>query len=232
MRMHHLFKPVVTCLCLLALSVCQGCGSSNPMQSSNGSSASSAVNYYSSNFDKQANVNEWQSYKRGGSGMINSYLDSLAFLSQPNSLAVSVTGSVFADSLVYTACSFQPAKDIWLEFDWLLFGMSGESEVVLNLGAVNRASIGYNANGIYLTNNGTRNYLSQGLSKTTWHHVRMVVSGGTNFSSYWLDGINIGTNESTALSPVGEPAGDYVGIKLVFNPGDVVHLDNVQAYHL
>jgi hypothetical protein len=230
MLARHLLKPFAA-LCLVALGACQGGGCSggaNPLQPSSGAT----VFYYHSSFDAQANVNEWLTYKRGGTGLIGDFLDSTEFQSSPHSLGVSVTGSVFGDSLVYTEAVFQPSKDLWLEFDWLLLGMSGENEVVLNLGSVNRASIGYNASGIYLTNNGVRTYMLQNLSTAAWHHVRLLVSGGSNLSSYWLDGAKIGTNESTALSPVGGPAVDYVGIKLLFNPGDVVRVDNVQAYHL
>jgi hypothetical protein len=110
--------------------------------------------------------------------------------------------------------------------------VTGENEVVLNTGSVNRASIGYNSSGIYLTNNGTRSYQSAGFNAGIWHHVKMMVTTGTNLSSYWLDGVQIGSNQNTSISPIGAPTTDYVGVKLVFNPGDVVRVDNVQAYHL
>jgi hypothetical protein len=239
MRKETVLKTILFAGVFSAVAACSNNGCTGPKgdlgptgpQGSQGAPAATATYYYNSGFDTQANLSEWTVYQSGGTGSISTFLDSSAFNSPGESMGVSATGSVFVDSLIYQVLSFDTSKDIWVEFDWLLQGLSGENEIVLRMNNVDKASIGYNGTNIFLTNSGTRYYPAPAISTSLWHHVKMKLTPSTGLSSYWIDGLSIGTNYSTAIVPTSSPnSGDLLGIKLNFTPGDKIRIDNVQCY--
>jgi hypothetical protein len=219
---------------LIALAACTGPkGDMGPsgVQGQSGAPAG-ATYYYNSDFDTQANLSEWSTYQSGGSGSIQVYLDNSAFNSPAEAMGVSVTGTVFSDSLVYSSLPFDTSKDIWLEFDWLLSGVLGQTEVVLNIANKNKASIGYNGSSIYLTNNGTQYNVGPSSPASSWHHIKIDLNPVTGLSSYWLDGMNLGSNYNTAITvPGSPPVGSYVATKFLLASGDKERIDNLQCYH-
>lgn len=226
MRAHLLLLPLLGAG-LLALTACGGDDHHDPMGSSG---PPVATNYYSNTFDTQSTAPDWLIYQRGGTGSITAFVDTVKFLSPPNSLAAQVNGSVFSDSLVYRPITFIASRAVWMEFDWLLSAVNGETEVVINQNSHNSASIGYNASGIYLTNNGVRTTVSTP-DPSQWHHIRMTEEPTNGLSSYWVDNLPIGNNYHTVITPIGAPTVDYVAMKLATNPGGLVQMDNVQVYH-
>jgi hypothetical protein len=228
----------------LATAICAGCangGCTGPKgdMGPSGAAGSSAPNttpiyYYNNNFDTAANLNEWTVYLSAGPGSISTYLDSSVFNSPGTSMGISVTGSVSADSIVYTSLSFDNTKDIWVEFDWNLNGTSSvNTDFVINLGStVNKADIGYDGTHIYLIQSASQINVLSNPTTTQWHHVKIALTPSTGKSSYWFDGLNLGSNYSTNITPGGTPpAGNLIGIKIFPNSGSTTHFDNLQCYH-
>ena len=219
---------------MLALAACTGPkGDMGPSGSQGQSGApANAIYYYNSNFDTQANLSEWTTYQSGGSGSIQTYLDSTAFNSPSEAMGISITGTVLSDSLVYTNLPFDTSKDIWLEFDWFLNGFFVQTEIVVNIANKNKASIGYNGSSLYLTNSGTQYNVGPSSPASSWHHVKIDLNPITGLSTYWLDGMSLGTNYNTSITAPGSPpTGSYLAVKLSAAPGDRERIDNVQCYH-
>jgi hypothetical protein len=234
MRNQSLFKFILGLSAMALLGACTGPkGDLGPTGAQGQSGApASAIYYYNSNFDTQANLSEWTTYQSGGTGSIQVYLDNSAFNSPSEAMGISVTGAVLSDSEVYMALPFNTSRDIWLEFDWLLTGVLGQTEVVLNISNKNKASIGYNGTNLYLTNGSTQYSVGPSSPASSWHHVKIDLNPVTGLSSYWLDGMSLGTNYATAITvPGAPPVGSYIAVKLSPGPGDTDRIDNLQCYH-
>jgi hypothetical protein len=234
MRNQRFFRFVLGISVLALLGACTGPkGDLGPTGAQGQSGApASATYYYNSNFDTQANLSEWSTYQSGGPGSIQVYLDNSSFNSPPQAMSISVTGNITNDSMVYQNLSFDTSKDIWLEFDWLLSGTIGQTEIVLNLGNKNKASIGYSGSSLYLTNSGTQYTVGPSAPASSWHHIKMQYIPATGLSNYWFDGMSLGTNYNTSITvPGSPPTGNYVAIKFSAVAGDKQRIDNLQCYH-
>jgi hypothetical protein len=234
MRNQSFFRFILGISVVALLGACTGPkGDLGPTGAQGQSGApASATYYYNSNFDTQANLSEWSTYQSGGTGSIQVYLDNSAFNSPSEAMGVSITGTVFSDSLVYTNLSFDTSKDIWVEFDWLLTGFFIQTEIVVNIANKNKASIGYNGSNLYLTNSSTQYTVGPSSPASSWHHVKIDLNPVTGLSTYWLDGMSLGTNYTTSITvPGSPPTGSYLAVKLSGAPGDRERIDNLQCYH-
>lgn len=197
------------------------------------SGAGTPVYYYNNNFDS-GGVSEWKTYKWAGDGSIQVYFDKNMFASPGQSLAISFTAVTGLDSLAYLELPINPNLDLWTEFDWNFQGATaGGFEFVEFLGgSIKNSVIGFNASNLYLVQGNSQVDVTSLPDVGTWHHITIKVSAGTSESSYWMDGLTLGTNFKTAQTPNGTPPSGYIiGIDNQAGSGSSTHIDNIKCYH-
>jgi len=225
------FGAALMILTLPLLAACTGPkGDAGPM----GASApnTTPIYYYNNSFDT-GGVSEWHTYVMGG-GTIQTYLDNLMFVSPGQSLAVSCTGQVFSDSLAYIALNINPGLDCWTEFDWYILGATaGGFEFFEFMGGhTKNAVVGFNSANVYLVQGSTEEDIAPQPMGTSWHHMTIKVAGGSGKSSYWMDGLTLGTDYQTAQAGQGTPPNGYlIGIDVKAGMQSVTHIDNLKCYH-
>ena len=212
-----------------------GCtGATGPM----GASAPNTkpICYYCDNFDGDSVVSGWTVQPGNSNGPIDVYLDDNMFNSPGQSLAISCTGAVGNDAQVYRTITVNTHKDIWVEFDFNLNGTyNANQEFFVNLGgSENNAVLGWDGLGIYLVQGSSHIYVYPNVDLAIWHHVKIQVSPVTGLSSYWMDGLALGSGYATLDPMIGSPApsGYLIGFKPMSSLGSYYHLDNLQCYHL
>jgi hypothetical protein len=164
-------------------------------------------------------------------------LDNTTFVSPSQSLAVNVTGgAVGLDSLAYISVNVNPNFDCWTEFDWNMQGATAEGFEFFEFmgGAVKNAVVGFDTNSLSL-------YLVQGSAQVNiapmpsvgyWHHMTIKVAANSGKSSYWMDGLTLGTDYQTAQVGQGAPPSGYlIGIGVKAGDQSVTHVDNLKCYH-
>jgi hypothetical protein len=213
------------------LGACTGAkGDTGPMGPSG---AGTPVYYYNNSFDS-GGVSEWHTYLPGGAGTVQVYLDSQVFISPGQCLAVSVTGSIGLDSLVYTSLNINPNLDCWTEFDWDMQGATSEGFEFFEFmgGDKKNAVIGFDSTNLYLVQGSGEVDIAPQPAVGYWHHVTIKIDAVTKKSSYWMDGLTLGTGYQTSESVQGTPPSGYlIGISARAGDQSVNRMDNLKCYH-
>ena len=197
------------------------------------SGAGTPVYYYNNTFDS-GGVSEWRTFKWAGAGDVVPFLDATTFVSPGNSLCVSFTALTGIDSLAYLSLPINPTLDCWTEFDWNMQGASAWGfEFVQYMNGPNKIAIlGFDSTNLYLVEGSTKVIVAPQPTLGFWHHVVIKVNANTFKSSYWLDGLTLGTGYQTNEAPASPtPPGYLIGLDNQAGPDSITRIDNLKCYH-
>jgi hypothetical protein len=191
------------------------------------------IYYYNNNFDS-GGVSEWSVYQNGGGGTMQAFLDATTYNSPTQSLCVSTSGAVGADSMVYQIIPINISTDTWVEFD-LNFksAVPAAFEFFMSLGTNKKnVNIGYDTVNLYLAQGNGLNTVASLPDVNMWHHFKIRVAATTGLATYWMDGINLGTDYSGSRTQLGSPPTGYIiGVSVGTSNGSLCHIDNLKCYH-
>lgn len=218
------------CLFILLGVTLQGCtgpkGDAGPMGPSG---PSQPTYYYNNNFDS-GGVSEWMVHPSIGGGSISRFLDNTLFNSPGQSLAVSETGGVGCDGVVYMTLAADMSKDFWIEADINTGELQGSAAIYLTQNSSKPCAYFYINGGIYIYQDATPINVVSTVDPLGWHHLKIKVAAKSMKSSYWFDGQNLGTDYSVGNVEPCLPNGSYFGINEQTSTNSTFRLDNLQCY--
>ena len=195
------------------------------------------IYYYNASFDTAADVvgnspSGWAEGS-GGGGVPVASISNVDFNSPGQSMNIVTPVSVAFGTRLFRPLTINTNLDTWVEFDWKMTGVGLRDELVLNTNGSNRLVVGFekSTTQVYLLNGATRVNVLTGPADT-WHHIKMVLWAGGTTSSYWFDGMSIGTNYTTNDGVTIPETTCFIGI---WYPGGATtgshYIDNLKVYH-